>query len=71
MSAVIETFLICDKCNLSQYGVDTRGRSVSGQRKSAKENGWKYNDGIDICPLCVFKPNKSKKQSLTAKLIEP
>lgn len=51
MSAVIETFIICDVCGNS-HGVDNRHLNVMEQRKSAKDHGWRYSGGIDYCPNC-------------------
>lgn len=64
MSAVIETFLLCDtpQCDNS-FGVDTRNQSVREQRRDAKLNGWKFVKGKDYCPECI---RKQKELSNTA-----
>lgn len=55
MSAVIETFLMCDgdggKCGRT-FGVDSRNYNASQHRVDAKINGWRYSGGFDYCPDC-------------------
>lgn len=61
MSAVIETFLLCDgkggACGRT-YGVDDRNSNASQHRRDAKEDGWIYSGGKDFCNEC--KPRKPK-----------
>jgi len=51
MSAVIETFLMCDVCH-ETFGVDNRSNNVTQQRRSAKDNDWLYSGNKDYCPNC-------------------
>lgn len=54
MAAIKETFLMCDKCNVT-FGVDNRQYNSAQQRKSAKNNGWQYSGNKDYCPDCRAK----------------
>lgn len=51
MSAVKETFLICDRCRIN-FGIDNRERSVEQQREAARNNDWIYTGGKDLCQDC-------------------
>lgn len=55
MALVIETFIICDVCKTSSFGVDDRHRKGMQQREAARNNGWVYSGGEDICPNCRVK----------------
>jgi hypothetical protein len=52
MSAVIETFIICDGGCGRNFGTDSRSRSVMEQRDAAKQNGWTRYQGKDLCHQC-------------------
>jgi len=60
MSAVIETFLVCDGFGCGKtFGVDNRHKTVKQQRADAKKEGWLY-DGRDLCQQCKNKEVKPK-----------
>lgn len=61
MSAVIETFLICDGNCGRNFGVDNRHETAAQHRESAKQAGWRYVNGKDFCPECFPKAEKRKK----------
>lgn len=54
MSVVKQIDLICDECDVHY---DDAQWSVGQVRKSAREDGWKYRDGKDICGRCA-NPNE-------------
>lgn len=54
MSAIKETFLLCDVCSLV-FGSDTKSRNAEQQRNAAKNNGWVYSGNKDYCPGCRAK----------------
>ena len=56
MSAVIETFLICDGGCGENFGVDYRVFTAKMHRKNAKKQGWIHRKGKDYCPDCKNKP---------------
>lgn len=65
MSAIIETFLQCDKCYRS-FGVDNRNANAKQQRVSAKNEGWTFKNRKDYCESC----SKSKATTLLTDDVE-
>lgn len=59
MSAVIETFIICDapRCGKT-FGVDQRSKHAYQHRGDAREMGWTRTGNKDFCPECSVR-NKS------------
>lgn len=60
MSAVKETFLVCDQCG-ETFGVDNRNDTAARHRQEAKSLGWKYRNGKDYCLDC-WNTRKEKAQ---------
>lgn len=65
MSAVIETFLMCDgrEC-YNTFGVDQRSDKASRQRVNAKLNGWVTKFSKDYCPECAAKIKELTKKTV-------
>lgn len=63
MSAVKETFLLCDGGCGNSFGIDNRNKSTAEQRESAKQNGWIYSGNNDYCPNCRAKNKDGKNHS--------
>lgn len=61
MSAIIETFLICDGdgCGVT-YGVDCRDYTAAKHRENAKSEGWIHSGGKDYCEGCAAKRRRYK-----------
>lgn len=67
MSAVVESFLLCDgpECSNS-FGVDNRQLTIKKHREEAKLSGWLRLGSKDYCPSCSPSHN-SKKETTNVK----
>jgi len=52
-----ETYMFCDLCFID-FCPDLQHLKGYEIRKIAKENGWKYIKGKDICPNCIQKTKR-------------
>lgn len=58
MSAIIETFIVCDgnsrdpKCSNIYANGDGRSSTAAGQRQRYRADGWRFINGKDYCPRC-------------------
>jgi hypothetical protein len=63
MSAIVETFLICDGIGCGEtFGVDNRDFRAGKHRENAKANGWIYFYSKDFCPKCTEHINNTTKR---------
>ena len=62
MSAVVETFIVCDGC-AENFGVDSRHRNAAAHRENAKFLGWTHSSGKDYCENCRQRMKKENQES--------
>lgn len=66
MTMVIMTYIICDICEV-EFGKDNLAQKAGEQRARAKELGWSYKAGVDMCGICHEKHTKKYNRKNKAK----